>query len=73
MKPANTSVIPDLRARYEEITAAILEKLGVGVPFERLMGGSTDALKLVSSLTLFRTAASQLADEASATLARRCE
>jgi|SoimicMinimDraft_9_1059737.scaffolds.fasta_scaffold31838_1 uncharacterized protein (DUF1810 family) len=62
-----------LRARYEEITAAILEKLGVGVPLERLMGGSTDALKLVSSLTLFRTAASQLADEASAALARRCD
>ena len=64
---------PALRARYEEITAAILEKLGAGVPLERLMGGSTDAFKLVSSLTLFRTAASQLADEASATLARRCD
>jgi len=37
------------------------------------MGGSTDALQLVSSLTLFRTAASQLADEASAALARRCD
>ena len=73
MKPANTSVIRALRARYEEITAAILEKLGAGVPLERLMGGSTDAFKLVSSLTLFRTAASQLADEASATLARRCD
>ena len=64
---------PVLRARYEEITAAVAEKLEAGVPVERLMGGSIDALKLASSLTLFSAAASRLADEASSALARRCD
>jgi uncharacterized protein (DUF1810 family) len=64
---------PLLRARYEEITATVAENLEAGVPVERLMGGPTDALKLASSLTLFRAAASQLADEASGALARRCD
>jgi uncharacterized protein (DUF1810 family) len=59
-----------LRARYEEITAAVAEQLQAGVPLERLMGGSIDALKLASSLTLFSAAASRLADDA---LARRCD
>jgi uncharacterized protein (DUF1810 family) len=62
-----------LRARYEEITAAVAEKLEAGVPIERLMGGSIDALKLASSLTLFSAAASQLGDQASSALARRCD
>ena len=64
---------PILRARYEEITTAVAEKLEAGVPVERLMGGPTDALKLASSLTLFHAAASQLGDEASDALARRCD
>jgi uncharacterized protein (DUF1810 family) len=64
---------PVLRARYEEITAAVAEKLEADTPIERLMGGSIDALKLASSLTLFSAAASQLGDEASAALARRCD
>ena len=64
---------PVLRARYEEITAAVAEKLEAGVPVERLMGGSIDALKLASSLTLFSAAASRLADAASNALARRCD
>jgi len=64
---------PVLRARYEEITAAVAEKLEAGVPLERLMGGSIDALKLASSLTLFSAAASRIADEASSALARRCD
>jgi uncharacterized protein (DUF1810 family) len=64
---------PILRARYEEITAAVAEKLDVGVPIEHLMGGSIDALKLASSLTLFSAAASRLADEGSSALARRCD
>ena len=63
---------PVLRARYEEITAAVAEQLQAGIPIERLMGGSIDALKLASSLTLFSAAASRLADEASSALARRC-
>jgi uncharacterized protein (DUF1810 family) len=54
---------PILRARYEEIVAAASEKLTRGIGVEDLMGGRTDALKLVSSLTLFRVAAEQLARE----------
>lgn len=54
---------PVLRARYEEIVAAVSEQLVRGIRVEALMGGRTDALKLVSSLTLFRAAAEQLARE----------
>ena len=54
---------PVLRERYEEIVAAISEQLVRGSRVEALMGGRTDALKLVSSLTLFRAAAEQLARE----------
>jgi uncharacterized protein (DUF1810 family) len=62
-----------LRAHYKEITAAVMEKLEQGITVESLMGGPTDALKLASSLTLFRAAASKLTDEASAALARLCD
>ncbi len=54
---------PILRARYEEIVAAVSEQLTRGIRVEDLMGGRTDALKLVSSLTLFRAAAEQLTRE----------
>src|SRR6266550_804487 len=54
---------PILRARYEEIAAAVSEQLVRGIRVEHLMGGRTDALKLVSSLTLFQAAAEQLARE----------
>jgi uncharacterized protein (DUF1810 family) len=54
---------PILRARYEEIVATVSEQLNRGVRMEDLMGSQIDALKLVSSLTLFRTAAEQLARE----------
>jgi uncharacterized protein (DUF1810 family) len=54
---------PTLHARYEEIVAAVSEQLASGTHIEDLMGGRTDALKLVSSLTLFRAAAEQLAPE----------
>ena len=54
---------PILRARYEEIVAALSEQLVRGTRLEDLMGGRTDALKLVSSLTLFRAAAEQLGRE----------
>ncbi|MDQ6860810.1 MAG: DUF1810 domain-containing protein [Verrucomicrobiota bacterium] len=63
---------PLLRARYEEITAAVSDQLalgasgascvgGRGLALEDLMGSRIDALKLVSSLTLFRAAAERLA------------
>ena len=54
---------PILRARYEEIVAALSEQLARAIRVEDLMGGRTDALKLVSSLTLFHAAAKQLARE----------
>ena len=54
---------PILRAHYEEIVAAVSEQLVRGICVEDLMGGRTDALKLVSSLTLFRAAAEQLEQE----------
>jgi uncharacterized protein (DUF1810 family) len=54
---------PILRARYDEIVAAVSEQLARGINVEDLMGGRTDALKLVSSLTLFRAAAEQLGGE----------
>jgi hypothetical protein len=54
---------PILRARYDEIVAAVSEQLARGINVEDLMGGRTDALKLVSSLTLFRAAAEQLGRE----------
>ena len=54
---------PVLRARYEEIANAVSDQLARGTALEELMGGRTDALKLVSSLTLFRAAAQRLAVE----------
>jgi uncharacterized protein (DUF1810 family) len=54
---------PILRARYEEIVVAVSEQLARGIKVQNLMGGKTDALKLVSSLTLFRAAGEQLARE----------
>ncbi|MEI9895193.1 MAG: DUF1810 family protein [Chthoniobacter sp.] len=54
---------PLLRAHYEEIAGAVAEHLSRGAPVEDLMGGSTDAHKLVSSLTLFRAATARLASE----------
>jgi uncharacterized protein (DUF1810 family) len=64
---------PILRARYEEIVAAVSRQLARGIRVEDLMGSQIDALKLVSSLTLFRAAAEQLTreDPAFALLAER--
>ena len=52
---------PILCVRYEAIVAAVSEQLTHGMRVENLMGSQIDALKLVSSLTLFRAAAEQLA------------
>ena len=54
---------PLLRERYEEIVGAVSEHLSRGAPLEELMGSSTDAHKLVSSLTLFRAAATELTQD----------
>ena len=63
---------PVLRARLLEITQAVDDQLQGGVPLVSLMGSEIDALKLVSSLTLFRRVAASAtgdADVASATSA----
>ncbi|HEV2840502.1 MAG TPA: DUF1810 family protein, partial [Chthoniobacterales bacterium] len=54
---------PLLRAHYEEIAGAVSEQLASGRALEELMGGGIDALKLVSSLTLFHAAGQALAAE----------
>lgn len=46
-----------LRARLLEITLAVADRLASGVPLLRIMGSAIDALKLVSSLTLFEQVA----------------
>lgn len=51
---------PLLGARYPEIAAVVLDQLAYGIVLETLMGSGIDALKLVSSLTLFRAAALSL-------------
>jgi uncharacterized protein (DUF1810 family) len=66
---------PLFRARYEEIAGAVSEQLACGKALEDLMRGDTDALKLVSSLTLFHAAAQRLAGEDSTfdLLVQRCD
>jgi uncharacterized protein (DUF1810 family) len=66
---------PLLRARYEEIAGAVGEQLARGISLEDLMGSSIDALKLASSLTLFRAAAESLTGEDPTfdSLAQRCD
>lgn len=63
-----------LRARLIEATEAVADRLADGVRLRELMGGEIDALKLVSSLTLFERAAAERAanDEAMATIAALC-
>ena len=51
-----------LRERLVEISEAALVKLNEGVHIEALMGWRIDALKLVSSITLFRETAEQLVE-----------
>jgi uncharacterized protein (DUF1810 family) len=66
---------PLLRTRYEEIAGSVSEQLTHGVALEDLMGGGIDALKLASSLTIFRAAAQSLASEDPTfdALAQRCD
>ena len=48
---------PVLGPRLEEITKAVAEQLRKGIDLETLLGSHVDALKIVSSLTLFAEAA----------------
>jgi uncharacterized protein (DUF1810 family) len=51
---------PVLLDRLVTITAAVAARLGAGIPLTTLMGGEVDALKLVSSMTLFSWVAGKL-------------
>jgi hypothetical protein len=65
-----------LRERLLLATEAVATHLRRGVFVRDIMGGTTDALKLVSSLTLFSHAARMLPDDASLdrdNLAARCD
>jgi uncharacterized protein (DUF1810 family) len=66
---------PLLRARYYEIAGAVSDQLSRGRSLEELMGGATDALKFVSSVTLFRAAAQRVAgeDPSFRPFAQRCD
>lgn len=55
---------PQLRANYLLAVDAVAGQLATGASIERLMGGETDGLKLVSSLTLFEHAATRLGQSA---------
>jgi uncharacterized protein (DUF1810 family) len=55
---------PILRSRLLEITAVAAARLEAGVPLDTLMSSQIDALKIVSSMTLFHAVAEKLqADE----------
>lgn len=54
---------PLLRARLTELTALVADHLARGDDLVRIMGGTTDALKIVSCLTLFEAAAQAIADK----------
>jgi uncharacterized protein (DUF1810 family) len=51
----------ELRDRLARATAVVAGQLGAGTPLADLMGGTLDAMKLVSSLTLFEIAAGEMA------------
>jgi hypothetical protein len=51
---------PELLARLLDITAVVAARMREGVALTSLMGGRTDAFKLVSSLTLFEWVAENL-------------
>jgi uncharacterized protein (DUF1810 family) len=51
---------PILRSRLQAITSAVAAHVGRGVRLEQLLGSSIDAQKLVSSLTLFGSVATNL-------------
>jgi uncharacterized protein (DUF1810 family) len=68
---------PLLRERLLLASEAVAGKLGAGMALVELMGGTIDALKLVSSLTLFEVVARRLqaqgADPSLARLMAQCD
>ena len=57
---------PLLGGRLAQLTGLVAEKLAEGIPLSELMGSSIDALKLVSSLTLFELALRDLGADVAA-------
>jgi uncharacterized protein (DUF1810 family) len=53
---------PELAQRLIAVTRVVSEQLHRGTPLTTLMGSEIDAVKLVSSLTLFEAIANRLAD-----------
>lgn len=68
---------PLLGGRLAELTQVVADQVAKKVPLRRLMGGTIDAQKIVSSLTLFEIAARELGPEAKlpggAEFLARCE
>jgi uncharacterized protein (DUF1810 family) len=62
---------PELRSRLLAITSAVAAQLDSGTPLVAVMGSSIDALKLVSSLTLFAHVARLDAHRDLATMAEK--
>ena len=60
---------PTLRSRLLAAATAVVEAHRAGVPLGRLMGSSIDAVKLVSSMTLFGAIAGGLQDRVLADVA----
>ena len=55
---------PVLGSRLGQVTALVAQKLKAGVPLRTLMGSEIDAVKVVSSLTLFLVALEHCDDAA---------
>ena len=53
---------PVLRGRLVSTASVVRDQLRAGVPLARLMGSSIDAVKLVSSMTLFGEIAARMQD-----------
>jgi uncharacterized protein (DUF1810 family) len=63
---------PLLGSRLAELTQIVVAQLAQGVPLRRLMGGTIDAQKIVSSLTLFEIAARELGPQAKLEFVEQC-
>ena len=57
---------PLLGRRLAQVTRVVADQLAAGIPLRELMGSAIDAVKIVSSLTLFELASRQLATEPAA-------
>jgi len=61
---------PVLRSRLLAVSEAVFNQLQAGVPLTVLMGSEIDALKIVSSMTLFETIAARAAADGHSEIGR---